>query len=90
MPSPLSRRFGKNKVTLSAAQCRAARGAPGLTPADLARETGLSVVSLGAFERGGGIRYSNAQMIVAAFENAGIEFIPGNGGGPGVRLKGSH
>ena len=89
MRSSLSRRFRKNKLTLSAAQCRAARGLLGWTQADLAQETGLSVVSLGAFERGGGIRYSNAQIIVAAFEKAGVNSIPENGGGPGVRLKGS-
>ena len=30
---------------------------------------------------------NNLAAVKAAFEAAGVEFIPENGGGPGVRLK---
>ena len=30
---------------------------------------------------------ANLQAVQRVFEAAGIEFIPGNGGGPGVRLR---
>lgn len=33
-------------------------------------------------------RASTLRLIQIALEEAGIEFIPGNGGGPGVRLRG--
>lgn len=46
----------------------------------------LSVTAITAFEKGGAIRESNATLIVKAFENAGVIFIPENGGGAGVRL----
>jgi len=72
---------------LTAAQCRAARALLDWTQADLSRETGLSAVSVRAFEKGGAIRDSTARLIERAFTAAGVEFIPENGGGAGVRLK---
>jgi len=72
---------------LTAAQCRAARALLDWTQADLSRATGLSAVSVRAFEKGGAIRASTARLIEGAFTAAGIEFIPENGGGAGVRLK---
>lgn len=73
-------------------QCVAARGLIGWKQADLSEAISaqggkLSVTAIIAFEKGGAIRQSNAAAIVAAFESAGVEFIPENGGGVGVRLK---
>jgi 6-phosphofructokinase len=30
---------------------------------------------------------NNVRAVIAALEAAGVEFIPANGGGPGVRLR---
>jgi transcriptional regulator with XRE-family HTH domain len=82
--------YGKRKLALAVltpGQCRAARALLDWTQADLSAATGISAVSLRAFERGGPMRDSNAQRLRVAFEKAGVEFIPENGGGPGVRLK---
>jgi hypothetical protein len=38
-------------------------------------------------EKGGEMRDSNRTLLELAFEGAGVQFIPQNGGGPGVRLK---
>lgn len=73
-------------------QCAAARALLRWKQADLSaaiqREGGkLSVTAITAFERGGDIRASNADLIERAFDRAGVQFIPENGGGWGVRLK---
>lgn len=72
---------------ISDQQSRAARGLLNLTQSQLAEATGLSVVTVSAFEKGGDMRASNNQKIQAALEAAGVEFIPENGGGAGVRLR---
>lgn len=71
---------------LSASQCRAARALLDWTQPDLVSATGLSAVTIRAFERGGTMRESNKTLLRLAFEKAGVEFIPENGGGAGVRL----
>ncbi|KAA2234804.1 helix-turn-helix domain-containing protein [Salinarimonas soli] len=71
---------------LTPAQCRAARALLDWTQAELSSKSGLSAVSIRAFEKGGVIRGSNARKLQSIFESAGIEFIPENGGGAGVRL----
>jgi transcriptional regulator with XRE-family HTH domain len=68
-------------------QCRAARALLDWTQGDLASATGLSGVTIRAFERGGDMRDSNRTLLQLSFEKAGIEFISENGGGAGVRLK---
>ncbi|PVE25968.1 transcriptional regulator [Microvirga sp. KLBC 81] len=60
---------------------------PDWTQADLAQVTGLSVVTIRAFERGGEMRDSNRMLLLLSFEKAGLQFIPENGGGAGVRFK---
>lgn len=72
---------------LAPAQCRAARGLLDWTQAALAEATGLSVVTVRAFEKGGEMRESNKTLLMLAFERAGVEFIPENGGGAGVRMR---
>ena len=69
------------------AQCRAARALLDWTQGDLARETGLSAVTLRAFEKGGEMRDANRNLLRLTLEKAGVEFIPENGGGAGVRMK---
>lgn len=68
-------------------QCRAARALLEWTQDDLARETGLSAVTIRAFERGGAMRDSNQTLTRLVLERAGVEFIPENGGGAGVRMR---
>lgn len=73
-------------------QCIAARGLLGWKQKDLSEAISdiggkLSVTAITAFEKGGAIRESNAVMISRALEKAGVQLIPENGGGAGVRLK---
>lgn len=72
---------------LAPAQCRAARALLDWTQGDLGEATGLSVVTIRAFEKGGEMRESNKASLTKAFEASGVEFIPENGGGVGVRLR---
>lgn len=72
-----------------AAQFRAARGLCGLSQSALADAAGVSSMTVKRAE-GSGSPYPAQKAIAAiraALESAGIEFIPENGGGPGVRLK---
>lgn len=85
--------FFSGAATLSGvitpAQIRAARGLLNLTQADVARLTGLSTTGFNNIERGrADPKASTLSAIQRAFEEAGVEFIPENGGGPGVRLRG--
>jgi len=71
-------------------QCAAARGLLGAdtwTQRHLADKAGLSESSVRNFEKGRGVLSEKTlQAIVDALKAAGVEFIPENGGGPGVRL----
>jgi transcriptional regulator with XRE-family HTH domain len=72
------------------AQLRAARSMAGLTQAELAKRSGISVPTIKRLELGSGalaVRLSTAQKLQRALEAAGVEFIPENGGGAGVRLR---
>ncbi|WP_432289219.1 transcriptional regulator (plasmid) [Aminobacter sp. BA135] len=54
---------------------------------DLAREAAVSTQTIVRFERGEVLKEATVDRLRrAAFETAGIEFIPANGGGLGVRL----
>ncbi|TGT35702.1 helix-turn-helix domain-containing protein [Mesorhizobium sp. M8A.F.Ca.ET.165.01.1.1] len=69
-------------------QIRGARAMLGLTQADLAKRAGLSTTGLNNVESGGtDPKASTLRAIQAALEAAGVEFIPENGGGAGVRLR---
>lgn len=72
---------------IDASQCRAARALLDWTQGDLAKVTGLSAVTIRAFERGGEMRDSNRTLLRLSFEKAGVAFIAENGGGAGVRLR---
>ncbi|MCT9000164.1 helix-turn-helix domain-containing protein [Chelativorans intermedius] len=71
---------------MNAIQCKMARAALGWGTRDLARNARVSPDTIARLERGEQLKCSTITAIRAAFENAGIEFIPANGGGPGVRL----
>lgn len=68
-------------------QCKMARVAVGWGVRELAREAGVSTDTIARLERGEELKPITLAMIQAALEVAGIEFIPENGGGAGVRLK---
>ena len=72
---------------LTSEQCRAAWGLLNWTQLDLSVHTALSVVSIRAFERGGVMRASNQNLLRLTFEGEGVQFIPENGGGAGVRFE---
>jgi predicted transcriptional regulator len=73
---------------MNSAQCRAARGLLAWTQQDLAREAGVGVITVHQLEAGSTApRRSTLEVIKRAFEQAGVEFIDENGGGPGVRLR---
>lgn len=74
---------------ISPAQIRAARALIGLTQSGLADVAALSSMTVKRAE-GSGTPYPSAEAITAircALESAGVEFIPENGGGAGVRMK---
>lgn len=55
---------------------------------ELARQAGLSDRTITDFERGARDPHdNNKRSIREAFERAGLEFIPENGGGAGVRFR---
>ena len=61
-----------------------------IEPADLVRESGVSLATIHRAESVDGktaMTFANASAIRRALENAGVELIEENGGGPGARLK---
>ncbi|WP_022729416.1 helix-turn-helix domain-containing protein [Fodinicurvata sediminis] len=68
-------------------QCRMARVALGWGVRDLASAAKVSSDTISRFERGEELRARTVDDIRRALEDAGVVFIPENGGGAGVRLK---
>ena len=68
-------------------QCRGARGLLNMTQRELATKSGVSLGTVINFETGERqtIR-AVMESIRKALEDAGVEFIPENGGGLGVRF----
>lgn len=76
------------KKDISPRQIRAARALVDWTREDLARASGLTVRTITRVENAQtASRRSTLEALTAALEATGIEFIPENGGGVGVRLK---
>ena len=73
---------------ISTRQIKAARVLLGWEQRDLANSSGLSLPTIQRMEKLGIERstVANAQKLEAAFEAAGVVFIPEDGGGAGVRL----
>ena len=64
-----------------------ARAALGWTIQDLAREAAVGVNTINRFEAGQDARVSSVDKMRTALEAAGLEFIPENGGGAGIRFR---
>ncbi|MFN4141641.1 helix-turn-helix domain-containing protein [Aestuariivirga sp.] len=73
---------------VTSAQIRAARGLLGWTVRDLAEQAGVHRNTVTRLETTGSESGHALRQIVRALESAGVVFVPGNGGGPGVRLRG--
>ena len=75
-------------MSLSAAQSRAARGLLDWSQTELASRSNLSESTIRDFEKGRRVpSTNNLAAVVRAFETAGLEFIPENGGGAGIRFR---
>ncbi len=73
---------------LTPEQCRAARALLAWSQVELAQKAQVAVVTVHQLEAGNSQpRRSTLDVIRRAFEAAGVEFIDGNGGGPGVRFS---
>ena len=81
---------GRPMKNILGAQMRAARALLRWAAADLVRESGVSLATIHRAESIDGktaMTFANASAIRRALENAGVELIEENGGGPGARLK---
>jgi transcriptional regulator with XRE-family HTH domain len=72
---------------MNATQCKMARAATGLGVRELAALAEVSPNTVARLERGEEMRAGTIAAIRIALESAGVEFIPENGGGAGVRLR---
>ncbi|ORE92683.1 helix-turn-helix domain-containing protein [Stappia sp. 22II-S9-Z10] len=73
---------------MTPAQCRAARGLLDWTQQALADASQVGNATIRNFEAGRSTpQRATLTVLRQAFEAAGVEFIPENGGGAGVRLK---
>ncbi len=64
-----------------------ARAATGLGLRELAQVAAVSPNTISRLERGEELKPETIEIIQQALESAGVEFIPENGGGAGVRLR---
>jgi predicted transcriptional regulator len=74
---------------ISSDQIRGARAILRLSQADLAKAASVSLETIKRLEAMDGelkVRLDTVTRIKEALERAGVEFIPENGGGAGVRL----
>ncbi len=75
-------------MTITPAQSRAARGILDWSQTELAQRSNLSESTIRDFEKGRRVpSVNNLAAVQRALEAAGVEFIPENGGGAGVRLR---
>jgi transcriptional regulator with XRE-family HTH domain len=73
---------------MTPAQCRAARGLLDWSQQQLAEAASVGVVTVRHFEGGKAApRNATLDVLTRALDAAGVDFIPENGGGAGVRLK---
>lgn len=79
-----------DKKAITGAQLRAARALLKWSAQDVADHAGVGVATVRRAERDDGsinTTAANAKAMCIALESAGVQFIPENGGGPGVRLQ---
>jgi transcriptional regulator with XRE-family HTH domain len=77
-------------VKISIRQVKAARALLAWSQSDLAEHSGVSAPTIKRLESADGDLGGTAlttEKIASALEAAGVEFIPENGGGAGVRLR---
>jgi transcriptional regulator with XRE-family HTH domain len=75
---------------ITAEQIRAARALLRWSAGDLAKASGVGHSTIRRMEIAEGVPAATTKNLAAiqrALEAAGVEFIPENGGGPGVRLR---
>jgi len=78
------------KGDLTSFQIKAARALIGWTAHDLSHRSAVSLRTIrraGLAERDTSMTSANNLAVRHALEDAGVEFIDENGGGPGVRLR---
>jgi len=78
------------KKPLTSSQIRAARALVRWSAADLSRQSSISLRTIRRAElaqHGTNMTVANDLAIRRALEAAGVEFIEGNGDGPGLRLR---
>ena len=76
--------------SIGGAQMRAARALLRWAATDLVRESGVSLATIHRAESVDGrsaMTFANASAVRRALEDAGVELIEEDGGGPGARLK---
>lgn len=74
-------------MSLTPAQCRAARALLGISQSQLADMAKVARTTVLDFEKGARVpQRNNLEALERALDDAGIVFIPENGGGAGVRL----
>jgi predicted transcriptional regulator len=76
-------------LKVSIRQIKAARALIGWSQDDLAKHSGVSAPTVKRLEAADGEiggRAETGESLVSALREAGVEFIPENGGGAGVRL----
>ena len=79
------------KKPLTNSQIRAARALLGWTANELSRQSAVSLRTIQRAElQETFMTAANDLAIRRSLEAAGVEFIDGNGGGPGVRLRRAH
>ncbi|MBM2711652.1 helix-turn-helix transcriptional regulator [Mesorhizobium caraganae] len=75
-------------MTITAGQLRAARGLIGWSQQDLAEKAEVGRATIADFEAGKRAPYATTlARLQETLVAAGVEFIPENGGGAGVRLR---
>ncbi|NTG45283.1 helix-turn-helix transcriptional regulator [Rhizobium rhizogenes] len=72
---------------MNAIQCKLARIAIGWGVRELAKAAHVSTQTISRLEKGEQLRPTTIADIKRVLEEAGIEFIPADGGGVGVRFK---
>jgi transcriptional regulator with XRE-family HTH domain len=72
---------------MKAVQLRMARSAVGWGVRELAKKAGFTANTVTRIENGADAKQSTIDALRRTLEEAGIEFIAENGGGPGVRLR---
>ncbi|MGH1587905.1 helix-turn-helix domain-containing protein [Methylobacterium phyllosphaerae] len=80
--------MNSDKKSISASQCCAARALLNWSREELATASKVSRAAIADFETDKRtVRERTRDDLCSTLEAAGVEFIPANGGGPGVRLR---